>query len=219
MSTDHVGLLPTSRLDAFSDGVFAIAITLLVLELDVPTAGDALLGDLGQAWPSYLGYLVSFTFIGAIWVAHSTMSKFLRAADQLLVGLNLILLLLVSILPFTTKLMATHLDDSGEHAAVVIFGINLLLASILMNLILSHAASRPDLIDTGSADQLTAFARQRRIVLVVQAVATLMGLLVPTVAVMIYLVVSLIMLIEPIWRAARNHRMAKMAAAKPSNSV
>jgi len=63
--------LPTSRLEAFSDGVFAIAITLLVLELHVPTGHEALVRGLGHEWPRYLGYLVSLAFIGGVWIAHS----------------------------------------------------------------------------------------------------------------------------------------------------
>src|SRR5215471_4187522 len=67
-------LLPTGRLEAFSDGVFAIAITLLVIELHVPTGSEALVKGLEHEWPRYLGYFVSFAFIGGVWIAHSTMT-------------------------------------------------------------------------------------------------------------------------------------------------
>jgi hypothetical protein len=76
-ANDH--LLPTSRLEAFSDGVFAIAITLLVLELHVPTGHEALVKGLEHEWPRYLGYFVSFAFIGGVWVAHSTLTRFIKA--------------------------------------------------------------------------------------------------------------------------------------------
>lgn len=202
MSTP-ASLLPTSRLEAFSDGVFAIAITLLVLELDVPEGVDGLLDDLGEQWPSYLGYLVSFAFIGGVWVAHATLTRFTKAADQVLMGLNLVLLLLVSFLPFTTSLLATHLADDGEHVAVVIFGINLTLASVMVNVIFGHVARTPGLAIDGADEQLRAFDRHRRIVVFVMAVATLLGLVLPGAAVVIYLGISLLLLVEPIWRAHR----------------
>ena len=103
-------LLPTGRLEAFSDGVFAIAITLLVLELHVP-AGHLVSGLEGE-WPRYLGYFVSFAFIGGVWVAHSNLTRFIKAADADLMRLNLMLLLFVSFLPFTTGVVATHLAAS-----------------------------------------------------------------------------------------------------------
>src|SRR6516225_7581035 len=102
-------LLPTIRLEAFSDGVFAIAITLLVLELHVPTGHEALAKGLEHEWPRYLGYFVSFAFIGGVWIAHSNMTRFIQAADSTLMRLNLTLLLSVSVLPFTTAIAATHL--------------------------------------------------------------------------------------------------------------
>src|ERR1700756_992814 len=73
-------LLPTGRLEAFSDGVFAIAITLLVLELHVPAGHEALLRGLGHEWPRYLGYFVSFAFIGGGGDAHRKPPRFIKAA-------------------------------------------------------------------------------------------------------------------------------------------
>src|SRR4051812_9288891 len=101
--------LPLGRMEAFSDGVFAIAITLLVIELHVPTGHEGLAAGLAEEWPRYLGYLVSFAFIGGVWMAHSNMTSFIKAVDATLMRLNLLLLLLVSLLPFTTAVVATHL--------------------------------------------------------------------------------------------------------------
>jgi hypothetical protein len=98
----------TGRMEAFSDGVFAIAVTLLVLEIAVPAgSGDDLLGALGDQWPSYLGYLVSFATIGAVWFAHTVITEYLDHADSVLIRLNLLLLLVVSFLPFPTKSSTT----------------------------------------------------------------------------------------------------------------
>src|SRR5215469_7103421 len=140
-------LLPTGRLEAFSDGVFAIAITLLVLELHVPGRGELLVQSLEQEWSRYLAYVVSFAFIGGVWIAHSNMTRFIKAADPTLMRLNLTLLLFVSFLPFTTAIVATHLfatflplsrdtvfhpGTPGERVAVVLFGLNLTLAAFMV---------------------------------------------------------------------------------------
>src|SRR5918995_4883658 len=95
--------LPLGRLEAFSDGVFAIAITLLVLELSVAhDAGDHLLSSILDEWPSLLAYLTSFMTIGVIWLQHSAITGALRAADATLYRLNLLVLLLVGFIPFPT---------------------------------------------------------------------------------------------------------------------
>ena len=206
-------LLPTTRLEAFSDGVFAIAITLLVLELHVPLDPEALLHELAAEWPSYLGYFVSFAFIGGVWMAHSNLTRFTKAADQVMMGLNLVLLLFVSFLPFTTSLLANHLDDSAAHIAVVIFGINLTLASLMVNVMFGYASRTQGVAADDAADaELKAFDRQRRVAVIIQAVATLLGLILPLVAVVVYLVISLLVLIDPIWRAEHARRAARRAA-------
>ena len=205
-------LLPTTRLEAFSDGVFAIAITLLVLELHVPTDPIGLLHELGAEWPSYLGYFISFAFIGGVWIAHSNLSRFVKAADGPLMGLNLLLLLFVSFLPFTTSLLANHLDDTAAHIAVIIFGINLTLASLMVNVMFGYAARTPGLATDDAADEeLRSFERDRLVAVVIQAVATLFGLFIPVVAVMIYLVISVLILVDPLWRAQRAKAHSKAA--------
>jgi uncharacterized membrane protein len=207
-------LLPTTRLEAFSDGVFAIAVTLLVLELHVPLDPEALLHELAVEWPSYLGYFVSFAFIGGVWMAHSNLTRFTKAADQVMMGLNLVLLLFVSFLPFTTSLLANHLDDSAAHIAVVIFGINLTLASLMVNVMFGYASRTLGVAADDAADaELRAFDRQRRVAVIVQAAATLLGLVLPLVAVVVYLVISLLVLVDPIWRAEHARRAARRAAA------
>lgn len=96
-----------ARVEAFSDGVLAIAITLLVLELSVPEGehDDLLAGILGQ-WPSYLGYVTSFLTIGGIWMWHHSLFGRMARVDRAIARLNLVLLMLVSFLPFPAKLMA-----------------------------------------------------------------------------------------------------------------
>jgi TMEM175 potassium channel family protein len=108
--------LPLVRLEAFSDAVFAIAITLLVLELGVSSdAGGHLLHSITHQWPSYLAYVTSFLTIGVIWIQHSAIVGSLRTADVGLYRLNLLLLLFVSFLPFPTKLLAEFIGEKGPE--------------------------------------------------------------------------------------------------------
>ncbi|TVT56129.1 DUF1211 domain-containing protein [Amycolatopsis rhizosphaerae] len=115
----------TGRTEAFSDGVFAIAITLLVLELKVPTVhdGQSLWAALGAQWPSYAAYVVSFLVIGIMWANHHTLFSFIARVDRLLMFLNLILLLVLAALPWPTALMAEYLNEGGEasHVAAVVY--------------------------------------------------------------------------------------------------
>ena len=123
--------LRTGRLEALSDGVFAVAITLLVLEISVPAGSeDDLLDALLDQWPSYLAYVVSFATIGAIWLAHNAVTHYLHHADALLLRLNLLLLLVVSFLPFPTRLLAESVeDDDAGKVATTFYGLSLLAAA------------------------------------------------------------------------------------------
>jgi uncharacterized membrane protein len=117
-----------NRLEAFSDGVFAIAITLLVLDLHVPAPGSGELGhELLAQWPSYAAYVVSFMTIGIIWINHHAAFSRLRAVDHSILIWNLLLLLSVGVLPFTTSLMAEYLKEgSGESLAAAVYAASFL---------------------------------------------------------------------------------------------
>jgi uncharacterized membrane protein len=108
----------TSRLEAFSDGVFAIAITLLVIELHPPEVGEGetLAHALWAQWPSYVAYLVSFLTIGVIWLNHHRVFAQVVRVDGRLLVLNLNLLLWTALIPFPTAVVAEHLGDGGEAA-------------------------------------------------------------------------------------------------------
>ncbi|HEX4308215.1 MAG TPA: TMEM175 family protein, partial [Solirubrobacterales bacterium] len=141
-------VMSTNRLEAFSDGVFAIAITLLVLDLGVPKPGSGRLGhELLAQWPSYAAYLISFFTIGIIWINHHAAFSRLRGVDHSILIWNLVLLLTVSVLPFTTSLMAEYLkESSGESLAAAIFGGSFLLMGtvfVLTNrfILLKHPAA------------------------------------------------------------------------------
>ena len=115
----------TSRVEAFSDGVFAIAITLLVLDIRVEPAqyenlGKALLDE----WPAYLAYVTSFLTVGSVWIAHHNLYSHLRFVDPVLLRLNLPLLLAAAFLPFPTGVLAQSFDasDDAERTAIILYG-------------------------------------------------------------------------------------------------
>jgi uncharacterized membrane protein len=132
----------TSRLEAFSDGVFAIAITLLVLELHIPETGErSLARALGHEWPQFGAYLTSFLIIGIMWVNHHSMFRQIVRTDRLLLFLNLLLLLWTAVLPFPTELIARFLREGGAdaHVAAAVYSLNLTLAAIAFSAIWTHA--------------------------------------------------------------------------------
>jgi uncharacterized membrane protein len=139
-------LAETNRLEAFSDGVFAIAITLLVLELHSPELeeGQRLWPALVDEWPQFAAYLTSFAILGIMWVNHHSMFRQIRRADRGLMFLNLLLLLWVTLLPFPTSLFAEHLEDHSINAnvAAAVYSTNLTLAAIAFSAIWWHVLRR-----------------------------------------------------------------------------
>ena len=122
--------LSKTRLEAFSDGVFSIATTLLVLDIALHPPGSPLKQVL-EAWPYYLAYLVSFLTIGGAWLAHTALTDRLARADAILLRLNLLVLLGVGFLPFPTRLVAEALHDvNGERVFVTMYGLTLLAIRI-----------------------------------------------------------------------------------------
>jgi uncharacterized membrane protein len=125
------GSLGTDRLAAFSDGVLAIAATLLVLEIMVQPPGT-LLQQVLDAWPGFVAYVVSFLTIGGTWLVHTALTDRLTRADPIFLQLNLVLLLVVAFLPFPTKLVINALHITGnERVAITIYGLTLLAIRLL----------------------------------------------------------------------------------------
>jgi uncharacterized membrane protein len=118
----------TTRVEAFSDGVFAIAITLLVLNISVPDSRPGRLGhDLAHQWPSYAAYAISFLIIGIIWVNHHGMYRLVGRVDRTMLFVNLGLLGAVALLPFTTALLAQYVRSGGanSHVAAAVYSANM----------------------------------------------------------------------------------------------
>ena len=184
----------TGRVEAFSDGVFAIAITLLVLEIDVDPARLATPWDaLADEWPSYLAFVTAFLTVGGVWLAHHSLFSRLRAVDPMLMRLNILLLMLVSFLPFPTGLMAQALTESreAERAAVAVYGATALVIELLVFAASRYAASRPDLLlETETAEPATRAPAPVTVLAYAAAIVVAIAL-VPRVAAFAYLAVAI----------------------------
>ncbi len=142
----------TDRLEAFSDGVIAIAITLLVLEIHVPIArGDRQLWRaLGNSWPDYLGYLISFVIIGIMWANHHNIFRYIARTDHYLILINLLLLLMIGAVPFTTALLSEHLGQPGERVAVIVYSGWFTLTATAFTFLWRYASHNHRLLDPGA---------------------------------------------------------------------
>ena len=124
--------MSTSRLETFADGVFAIAATLLIL--DVHATGPDLGKSLLHIWPSYVAYAVSFITIGIMWVNHHTVFEQIEKVNRRFLLINVGLLLCIAFVPFPTRLVAEHLRDEGAKAATLAYGLTLTITAIFFYL-------------------------------------------------------------------------------------
>jgi uncharacterized membrane protein len=118
------------RLEAFADGVFAIAATLLIIDVTVPERAPSVGHAVLHAWPEYAAYAVSFLTIGIMWLNHHQCLRQIGAVDRTFMVLNLFLLMCIAFVPFPTKLVALHLRDPGERAAALTYGVTLTLTAV-----------------------------------------------------------------------------------------
>jgi uncharacterized membrane protein len=194
----RVRVLPKVRLEAFSDGVFAIAITLLVLEIAVPLASEHdLLGALIALWPAYLAYAISFLTIGWVWIGHTAIIAHVTGIDRILVRLNLALLMAVAFLPFPTKLMGEYLGKSEpERVAVIFYGLVLLLIELLLAWMWRYVLEARDIRHPDvSDDELEGVRRRMLPGIALFVVALGVSFIVPTVGVLLYLAISVFFLV------------------------
>ena len=178
----------TGRLEAFSDGVIAVAITLLVLGITVPppATGVQHLPSLGHRllanWPDYAAYVTSFVTIGIIWINHHAMIARLREADHPILILNILLLMTIGVLPFATSLMATYLRHSdGERLAAAIYSGALLLMAIAFSALNRHILLRKShlLIDPLALERRQQILSRALTGLIPYAVATVVAVVSP----------------------------------------
>lgn len=179
-------VLSKDRMEAFSDGVFGFAATLLVVDLALHPPGTALQQVL-HAWPSFVAYIVSFLTIGTAWLAHTGLTDRLARTDRLFLRLNLLLLLVVVFLPFPTRLVAEALHDtSGERVYVTMYGLTLLVIRIL-GAALAAYAQHEQLYAPPEETEDPDGARSKLVpVLIGYLIAIFIGLALPELAVALY---------------------------------
>ena len=132
----------TARLEAFSDGVFAIAITLLVLEIKVPhDAGRDLWRVLLSQWPSYFAFVTSFATIGIMWINHHRLFTLIGRTSHTLLILNALLLLGVTFVPYPTSVVAAYLGHEGQRAAACFMAVTYIVIAIFFNLLWRYVSS------------------------------------------------------------------------------
>ena len=183
-----------NRVEAFSDGVFAIAITLLVLEISIePRDYDHLWHALGHEWPAYLAYVTSFLTVGSVWIAHHSLFTHLRFVDPVLLRLNLMLLMAAAFLPFPTGVLAQALQHSteAERAAIVFYGATALVIELLLQAAVRYGSTKPELLVSAVPGAPPAERGRRSVSSALYALAILAGvLLFPKIAAVAYLLVA-----------------------------
>ena len=198
-----MGVRRKGRLEAFSDGVFAIAITLLVIEIAVPQhAGADLLAALFEERPVYVTYFIAFMSIGLVWIEHSSLTEALERVDAGFLRLNLLLLLLVGFLPFPTRVMQEYLslvdtEHGGERTAVAFFGVVLFLMSLML-IVLGRYAEREGLFGGDAGEERIEDNRvkyQLAPSLIFYAVATVLGFIQPYVGLSLYFLIGVYLLL------------------------
>jgi uncharacterized membrane protein len=161
-----VNVLSTNRLKAFSDGVFAVAITLLVLNLQVPQLKTSLISselasELGKLWPKFLIYALSFVVVGIYWVGHHNTFHYIKRSDRTLLWLNILLLLCIVFIPFPTALLGQY---PGQQISVIIYAGTLVSTGLVLQLLWWYATSGYRLVDRDIDPRLVQLATRRNLI-------------------------------------------------------
>jgi TMEM175 potassium channel family protein len=191
------------RIDGFSDGVFGVAITLLVVDLAIHPPGTALQQVL-HAWPAYLAYTISFLTIGGAWLLHNALTEQLARTDPVFLRLNLLLLLVVVFLPFPTRLVAEALHNpADERVFVTMYGLTLLVIRLL-GFALDAYARHEHLYAPAEEGEEELRTSQRKFLPVVigYVITIIIGLFLPTAAVALYFGIA-VYLVVPFRDVAR----------------
>lgn len=196
--------MPKNRLEAFSDGIFAIAATLLTLNLGV-TAGHPLGQELVTIWPQYAAYAISFVTIGIIWINHHTLMHQIGHVDRTFLTLSVLFLMVIAVIPFPTRLLADNIRSNGAEAAALAYGITLTLTAILFNAIWRYAAwGRRLLRHDADPGVVEGISRSYALGPPVYLIATLVALVSPTASAALYGALALFYTLESSLFARRS---------------
>jgi uncharacterized membrane protein len=185
--------------EAFSDGVLAVAITLLVLDLHVDTGGqDSLAHQLWEKWPSFAAYVLSFFVVGVIWVNHHALFALLDRVDRTLLFYNLLLLMFVTTIPFTTATLAANLraGTADVRTAVLLYGVSMEGMSISYRLLIRRMVKRNLLIVAVDEETGRRAIRRFGIGTLIYPVVVLVGLFSPPAMLALYAALTVFYIIE-----------------------
>jgi uncharacterized membrane protein len=186
--------VPTARLETFADGVFAIAATLLIIDVTANAPGSALGKELLHSWPQYAAYAVSFLTIGIMWVNHHACMELIARADRTFLFINIALLACIAFVPFPTRLVAEHLRDDGLRAAALTYGLTLTTTSVFFFAFWFYASIGRRLMVQG-------ISRAFRPGTPIYASATLVALVSPTASVILFALIAGFYVLESSWFA------------------
>jgi len=208
VADDEIGTEPSgisaTRMEAFSDAVLAIAITLLVLDLGVRPPGSAV-KQFFNAWPSYLAYVVSFFTIGAAWLAHHSLTARLSRVNEVFLRLNLLFLLIVGFLPFPTRLMADSLNQGAdaERLAAVVYGVTLMVIRLAFAVMDWYSRRAHLVVPTIPDPDLEAERKKLGFVISAYLFTIVLSLVAPLAAIVLYLAIAIVLVLP---RRSMNER-------------
>lgn len=200
------GGLTKARIEALADGVFAIAMTLLVLDLKVPNIShanpDQLLPALLAQWPKYISYAISFFMLGIYWIGHHNQFHVIRRSDRGFLWINILYLMTISLLPFSTALLGEY---PGTRIALIIYGGNLAVISLVLYWHWFYATHHHRLIDSDTDPRIVTLATRRILTgVIVYLFAISASFVSVTTSLVIYLAAPLIFLlpgkVDRFWR-------------------
>ena len=174
--------------------MFAIAATLLILNVEVPELGEhSLAHELVRLWPAYVGYAVSFLTIGIIWVNHHTVLRQIRGVDRIFLFINVFFLLCIAFIPFPTRLLATYVRTGDGRAAAVVYGITLTATAIFFNLMWRYAIGGGGRLLRADADrrEVDGITRSYRPGVPMYAGATVVGIFQAEIAAALFAAIAL----------------------------
>ncbi|HYM65608.1 MAG TPA: TMEM175 family protein [Candidatus Sulfotelmatobacter sp.] len=191
--------LKTNRIESFSDGVFAISITLLVLTIAIPqltqtqVSSGLLFQSLINLWPKLLSFFISFIVIGIFWMGHIIMFNFIKRSDRVLLWLNVLLLLMVSFIPFPAALIGEY---SSDKYAVILYGLTLTVLGFLYLFLWLYASHNFKLIDKSTKPEIIKKATYAVLVAPVSyLIAILIAFYNSNITILIYIVIPILYII------------------------
>jgi len=195
--------ISTQRLEAFSDGVFAIAITLLILEIKIPDhealKDHSLSAYLWGVWPKYFAYVFSFIIIGIFWANHHYIFKLYKRTDHVFNMLNVLFLLTISFLPFPTAIFGEYInDETHRQTAVIFYSLGLVLPSLAWLIMWLYASHNKRLIDERLSKRFVQYLT--RVFLIsnfLYATAFAISLFSPLASIALTIILALIYLLPP----------------------